>query len=293
METEIKSNELEQSPEEVDEGKVKALIEKIEMREITLSFSSIRAFMESPRHFIAYKMSEFVPTPDVIFGDLVDCLFTDEKSFDKRFVLITSKCNVSSVKGCNAWLDVLGYSGPRPKTRDELKAIVLALRKAEKRHFISPAIMDKAKKIVEKMRLNGPFMRTLEDVTEFQRKVEFDLYGWKWIGYEDMFAEGLFVADLKKCPETKERKVKNKIKDEKLILQLALYCHGEQLPEGRLLFFDAAGHFRAERIREADLRHQITLLEGVIEKLEDCIHLEQWHQSRDFWSPNWDGLFDY
>jgi hypothetical protein len=174
-----------------------------------------------------------------------------------------------------------------------MKVLIKALKAAEERHFISPDVLHKAKKIVEKMRLNGPFMRTLEDVTEFQRKVEFDLYGWHWIGYEDMYAEGLFVADLKKCPDTKERKVKNKIKDERLILQLALYCHGEQLPEGRLLFFDATGHFRAERIREADLRHQITVLEGVIEKFEDCIHLEQWHQSRDFWSPNWDGLFDY
>jgi hypothetical protein len=290
METENKEIE---AVEEVDEGKVKALIEKIEMREITLSFSSIREFMESPRHFIAYKLKEFNPTPDVIFGDLVDCLFTDEKSFDRRFVVITSKCALNSIEGCNAWLDVLGHNGVRPTGLNGMKLLIKMLKAEEKRHFISPETLAKAKAIVTKMRLNGPFMRTLEDVTEFQRKVEFDLYGWKWIGYEDMFAEGMFVADLKKCPDTKERKVKNKIKDEKLILQLALYCHGEQLPEGRLLFFDAKGHFRAERIREADLRHQITLLEGVIEKLEDCIHLEQWHQSRDFWSPNWDGLFDY
>ena len=293
METEIKNNEPIEEIEDVDEGRVKALIERIEMREITLSFSSIREFMESPRHFIAYKLKEFVPTPDTIFGDLVDCLFTDEKSFHSRFVVVTSKCNLTSIEGCNAWLDMLGYNGFRGKKKDELKAIVLQLKQAEKRHFITTKVLDAAKKIVEKMRLNGPFMRTLEDVTEFQRKVEFDLYGWHWIGYEDMYAEGLFVADLKKCPDTKERKVKNKIKDERLLLQLGLYCHGENLPEGRLLFFDNKGHFRAERIREADLRHQIKLLEYTMEEFEDCIHLDQWHQSRDFWSPNWDGLFDY
>jgi len=46
-------------------SEISAFIERVEAREISLSPSSLRAFCRSPRHFIAYKLGKFKPTPGV------------------------------------------------------------------------------------------------------------------------------------------------------------------------------------------------------------------------------------
>jgi len=142
------------------------------------------------------------------------------------------------------------------------------------------------------MKWNQPFNETLQRSTEFQKKVEFELYGWNWLGYLDLYCSD-FVGDLKLCPSTAIRKVKNKIKDERIILQLALYAFATKSQEGRLLFYDRTGHFTAMIVNEADLIHELTMLERVMDKFELCIANGDWDKSRDFWGQTWDGFYYY
>ena len=61
---------------------------QIERREISLSFSKIKAFSKSPFHFVRYMLARELKrddgTPAQIFGDLFDCITT--------CLLYTSRC---------------------------------------------------------------------------------------------------------------------------------------------------------------------------------------------------------
>lgn len=275
-------------------SEIASFIERVEAREISLSPSSLRAFCRSPRHFIAYKLGKFKPTPAMIFGDLVDWNVTkkhiDPNSFDKHFYLPPKGAKLTSKEGAAAWLNLWGVACP-----DEFgkaKALALEMMKEEKRAKVTNALCEEAEKLVAKMRRNQPFHYTLEDADQFQTKITFQFEGWDILGYADMAKTGEWVADLKMAPDTGESKIRYKIREELLLQQLAIYAYGLGVHEARLLFFDRTCHFRAVRVKDADLQHWMKYVGNVIDKFEDCVFNGNWEQSHDFWSPNWDGFFD-
>lgn len=278
---------------DVNSPDARAMIQRIEDGDIHLSFSAIKAFIESPRHFLAYKLRQRgKQTEQQAFGDLVDCLLTQEDKFDEKFFLRPVGADLSSEKGCREWLTVWNVRVPMGREFKAIKNLVKALIERENRTAITEAMLSEAKILVGKMKWNQPFNETLQRSTEFQKKVEFELYGWNWLGYLDLYCSD-FVGDLKLCPSTAIRKVKNKIKDERIILQLALYAFATKSQEGRLLFYDRTGHFTAMIVNEADLTHELTMLERVIDKFELCIANGDWDKSRDFWGQTWDGFYYY
>ena len=63
------------------------LIKKLKSKKVRLSFSSLKQFSKSPEHFVRYKLAKFLPTPSMIFGNLVDTLiFTEDKLQDKFII---------------------------------------------------------------------------------------------------------------------------------------------------------------------------------------------------------------
>jgi hypothetical protein len=271
-------------------SEINAFIERVEAREISLSPSSLRAFCRSPRHFIAYKLGKFKPSPAMIFGSLVDCLITQPGEFHKHFYFPPEGAKLTSKEGAAAWLSLWGVQCP--VNFGEAKALALEMMEREQRSKITQALYNEAEKIVAKMRRNQPFYNTLNEADQFQSKVTFQFEGWDILGYADMARTGEWVADLKMAPDTGENKIRFKIRDELLLQQLAIYAHGLGVTEARLLFFDRTQHFRAVRIGNADLTHWMKYVGNVIDKFEDCVFNGNWEQSHDFWSPNWDGFFD-
>jgi hypothetical protein len=271
-------------------SEISAFIERVEAREISLSPSSLRAFCRSPRHFIAYKLGKFKPTPAMIFGSLVDCLVTQPDTFDKHFYFPPEGAKLTSKEGAAAWLSLWGI--PCPAIFAEAKALALEMMEREQRSKITQALYNEAEKLVAKMRRNQPFHYTLEEADQFQTKITFQFEGWDILGFADMAKTGEWVADLKMAPDTGESKIRYKIREELLLQQLAIYAHGLEVHEARLLFFDRTCHFRAVRVGDADLTHWMKYVGNVIDKFEDCVFNGNWEQSHDFWSPNWDGFFN-
>ena len=291
----MEENNHEEIVENLDfsSSEIAALIDKIERRDIHLSPSSLRAFCKSPRHFIAYKLRKFKPTPAMIFGSLVDCLITQPDQFDKHFFFQPEGAKLSSLEGARTWLlawpdSVFGFDGNLAET----KALVLELMEKETRSKITIELHYEAQSLIAKMRRNQPFHYTLQEADQFQTPIEFEFEGWKILGYSDMAKEGEWVADLKMAPDTGESKIRWKIREELLLQQVAIYAHGLEVPEARLLFFDRTQHFRAVKVKNSDLVHQMKYVAHTIEMFEDCVFNGNWEQSHDFWAPNWDGFFD-
>ena len=63
-----------------------------------LSYSSLKAFRKSPRHYIDYLERRPSPSPSMILGSLVDCLLLTPELFEKKF-LLTPKINRRSNAG--------------------------------------------------------------------------------------------------------------------------------------------------------------------------------------------------
>ena len=271
-------------------SEINAFIERVEAREISLSPSSLRAFCRSPRHFIAYKLGKFKPTPAMIFGSLVDCLVTQPDKFDQHFYFPPDGAKLTSKEGAAAWLSLWGVQCPANFA--DAKVLALEMMEKEQRSKITQALYNEAEKLVAKMRRNQPFHYTLEEADQFQTKITFQFEGWDILGYADMAKTGEWVADLKMAPDTGEGKIRYKIREELLLQQLAIYAHGLGVHEARLLFFDRTCHFRAVRVKDADLTHWMKYVGNVIDRFEDCVFNGNWEQSHDFWSPNWDGFFD-
>jgi hypothetical protein len=69
------------------ESAVRDLIRRIENKEEYLSYSSLREFAISPRHFLRYKLRQKEQTPAMVFGSLVDCMILTEDQVEARFAV--------------------------------------------------------------------------------------------------------------------------------------------------------------------------------------------------------------
>ena len=63
-----------------------------------LSYSSLKHFRKSPKHYIHYLTKPFIPTDATIIGSITDCLVTTPKLFDKKFMLF-NKPNLRTTAG--------------------------------------------------------------------------------------------------------------------------------------------------------------------------------------------------
>jgi hypothetical protein len=279
------------------DDKVREIIQGFEDRTTSLSYSSIREFLKSPRHLISYKLrkyEQYKPTESMIFGDLVDCLVTQPDKFESKFFLLPAGGNFASKAGIEIYLNHFQIANLGNMDANKA-AIRYEIEKLEQSgaNKINVLQLEQARLIVKKMNSNLAFYNTFMDISSYQVPVEFDFEGWKIRGFADAESEEKdFVFDLKQCPVASDRKVRMKIKDERLLLQQSIYSYGLGRQQGRLGFYDRSGHFSVYRVGSADLEHNLGLLRNAISELEHCIFEERWFQSYDFWANRYDGIFD-
>jgi PDDEXK-like domain of unknown function (DUF3799) len=60
-----------------------------DLNERPLSYSSIKEFAKSPRHFMNYRNKPKETTPALIYGQALHCMLLEPQEFDNNFVVIT------------------------------------------------------------------------------------------------------------------------------------------------------------------------------------------------------------
>lgn len=277
-------HETETAKEEGSE-KLQKLIERLENKELTLSYSSIKQFQKSPRHFISYKLKEFKPTDAMIFGDLIDTLLTAEDEVEDKFLLLPSECSFGSHAGvtayCNA-LDIPTMDGEKLPAR---KVWVQSHLDKETKRIVDKGQLEHARRIAEKVWTNNASRWVLENTTETQKPIEFEAFGWNWRGYQDCFGDGLLVADLKLTADADFRKFSREIERLGYDTQAAVYTIG---PGIDLPFFnvgyDRSGHVCVIEQSQGYVQNAWDRIERTMEYFERCIALNEWNKSYDFWA---------
>lgn len=121
-----------------------------------LSYSSLSQFKRSPLHYIHYiSQPKKEPTPEMLFGSLVDCLVWTPDKFDERF-MVMPEINRRTKKG--------------KKEYEELQ------RSCNKK-LIRPEDYNLAKRIKAEIESNESSSRLIKEITESQKEI-------RWIDKE-------------------------------------------------------------------------------------------------------------
>ena len=188
-----------------------ALISDIDSGDITLSYSSLNEFKESPEHFIRYKMGQKKETNAMKFGSLIHCFILEPDEVDKRY-LIFDRSAMPFPKS-----NLLKKENKAFREDLEVKALAQEKTVVEKKDY------DLAKELSAHIRNNTSAMRCLSKCQKFEQKIEYNLDGFDFTGYVD--GSGFnHIVDLKKVRNANPDKIANDAKWKRWHWQAYIYA---------------------------------------------------------------------
>lgn len=183
-----------------------------------LSYSSLKAFLKSPKHYVHYISTQKSATPSMEFGSLVDCLLlTPDKFEDKYYVVEKVDRRTKEGKAKAEEFDLLdakfheenGYSKKR----------------------INEEQLAEAKQIVFNVNQDENARDLLNLVTQTQTKIEYvdTETGLPYVGYIDALGEKdgkPIIVELKTCQDASEHEFSRDAFYLHYYLQCAGYLEG-------------------------------------------------------------------
>lgn len=272
------------------EDKLASLIADIEDRKIHLSYSSIKAFMKSPRHFLSYKLKDFVATDAMNEGTLVDMILTEPEKVGRTFGVIPSNCSASTKVGVQAYCDFFEVANDFA-WKDRGAAIEM-MKAQSGLIFVTQAVHDKCHNIADKVLTNPASAWILKNAEEKQASVNFEAFGWEWKGRMDIHCPDFFTADLKKTKDADPSQFRHQIKRLRYPLQGAIYNHGKDIPYF-IVGYDNDAAVSVIELKQSTLDQEWEYLARTMDRFNECVALGEWHKSYDFWPQNHHGIYTY
>jgi len=284
-------------------AKEREVIAKIVKRQFHLSASSLKAFKQSPKAFIDYKLKEWKQTDAMLSGSMVHCLILEPEEFEKRY--ITLDCQSPSNAQQKSVIDLLisdknleeAYSLNYSKY-DEKKAVELKDKYSEfiefskknikeKKQVVSKDLMIDAHLKSEAIKRNSGAKKVLEMIGQTEVELNWYSQGIKMKGFVDGLGD--CILDLKGCPDVSKRKFTYKMVDEYIPMQFAIYADGlqkkhqtENLPCYVICFdnnFEVGTYLiNSDFIWAGRMQYMKALKD-----FKRCIMLDEWHRSVDFY----------
>jgi hypothetical protein len=259
---------------------VSTVVSRLMSGEGHLSFSSLKAFAESPARFVEYKLAKPEPTDAMVLGKIVHCLILEPEEFDKRYVCL------DDVDICNQ----IGGAKPRATNKyKEWKAVALA--EAGDRELIDNNDFYLATKMANAVRDNRASAKILALCPEREKKIQWEFKNFQFLGFIDAKGEKAKV-DIKMCVDASPRKFQRTIIEEKYYLQDAMYTYaeGEDVPFYNIAV-DRSGGVSVHKIHQHLLEHGMTEYNMLLDRFNECILKDHWDRSHDFYSELFDGTF--
>jgi exodeoxyribonuclease VIII len=137
-----------------------------------LSYSSLKEFRKSPKHFILYKTTKRAPCDAMTLGSVVDCILLTPDEFDKKFMIIPN-------------LD------RRTKDGKGKHAAFLSLAQQTGRLLVDAETMEKANKMCDAVREHPEASELIARKKAAQVRLKWvdKLTGLPMLGYVDLETE--------------------------------------------------------------------------------------------------------
>jgi len=276
---------------EINESEYYNLIGRLQRKEETLSYSSLKEFGKSPRNFINYKLAPRKPqTESQIFGSLCDCFLTTPDKFEELFSMVTNFPTTDNQKGfCNSMINgatkedafKLNYSrGDADTVYNQLESYIEAIKGGKM--VCTKEQKEQAEKIVENLKKSELVMQYIDSCDKFQNKKEWEYKGWKFKGFTD--AEGLrLIIDFKYSKDADPDKFERDIINYDYFMQMGMYAKtDESLPECYFIVYDKSMNFSVIKLDWSLLSYGIRKYEYLVAKLNQCISENRFNESYNF-----------
>lgn len=228
-----------------------------------LSFSSIKAFLNSPQDFVRYKTSKKEPTQAMVIGKAIHCKILEPDKFDEQYMVLVADRRTTVGKEAYA------------------KAIESG------KEILSQEDMTKINNMYNVV-MNNPVSRgILDSITETEVKIEFKEEGFDILGYIDGRSDKINL-ELKSTSKPEPREFHKEIINRGYHVQQAIYGVASPNRSHVIIAFDefnVSVHILSDEL----LQHGYKEFKRALSDIKMCQDLDLWNCSYDFKAP--DGYF--
>jgi hypothetical protein len=259
---------------------MQGVIDSLMAHEGHLSFSSLKAFADSPSTFAEYKLAKREPSDAMLFGAMLHCLVLEPKDFEKRYLCLDDQ------DICNQ----IGGAKPRAtKAYKEWKAVTVA--EAGDREIVDTNEYLAAKVIASNVLHNRASAKILDLCWEHEKPIEWEFQNFMFKGFIDGKGEKA-IMDLKTCPDAEQDKFQRDIINNRYYLQAAMYLYavGENIPY-YIIAVDKKSGVSVHKLHDKLIEHGMNEYNTLVGKFNECILKDHFDRSYDFWSDRMDGTF--
>lgn len=247
------------------------MIDQLNNGDVTLSFSSLKAFAESPAHFIAYKMGEKKTTEAMKKGSLIHCAILEPEQIERKYAVLRKEDLPNPDK------DFRDVANRTYKASFDVKCQEQGLE------VITQDQLDEAFRYRDMARSNEVVGSYLAKLVETEKRIKFHYEGFDFTGYIDGVAKN-FILDLKTVSGIRPSKLKWQVLDNKYHWQQFLYK--QAMPP----YFDCFNLLADDsglllvKIDDSLLWQAEAEINDLLEKFRLCQLHNLWHQSYEFWA---------
>lgn len=256
------------------------IIDKLMSHEGHLSFSSLKAFAESPATFMEYKLAKREPTDAMLFGSMLHCLVLEPQDFENRYLCLDDRDICNSIGGAK----------PRAtKAYKEWYAVTVG--EAGEREIVETNEYLAAKIIASNVLHNRASRKILDMCWIHETPIEWEFKNFMFKGFIDGKGEKA-KCDLKTCADASPDKFHRDIINNKYYLQGAMYTYAEGVNVPYyIIAVDKKSGVSVHKLEDRLLEHGMKEYNDLLDKFNECILKDAFDQSYDFHSDRYDGTF--
>jgi len=276
---------------QINESEYYNLIGRLQKKEETLSYSSLKEFGKSPINFIRYKLAPRKPQSESqVFGSLCDCFLTTPEKFDELFAMVVNFPTSDNQKGfCNDMIAGMSKDNAYNNNYkvggvDKVYAVLGSYIEAVKsgKMVCTKEQKEQAEKIVENLKKSELVMQFVDACNKFQNKKEWEFKGWKFKGFTDAEGHNLII-DFKYSKDADPDKFERDIINYDYYMQMGMYANNhEGIPECYFIVYDKSMNFSVIKIDYTLLSYGKRKYEYLVTKLNQCIKENRFTESYNF-----------
>lgn len=255
------------------------IIERIMRHEDHLSYSSLKAFSESPADFIRYKMGAKETTPAMAFGSMLHCLILEPEEFDSRYFLIEDEDICKEI------------GGAKPRSTNKYKDwLSTQADKAGDREMIQLGDFKEAEMIASNVRYNNPSKKIIDQCNEKEMPIEWEFKNFRFKGFMDGNGDKVIV-DIKSCSDASPKKFQRDIISNKYHLQAAMYSYAVGGKDYYIIAVDRKGGVSVHLLSKELIGYGMEEYNYLMDKFNECVLFDLWDSSFDFYCPSPGGIY--
>jgi PDDEXK-like domain of unknown function (DUF3799) len=257
--------------ETTNESNFKQEIEKIMNGEKGLSFSSLKAFLQSPKHFYRYKTDK-KSTDAMQEGSIFHESILEPEVFAKKYFVLDDSGICAEIGGAK----------PRSTTRYK-EWMDQELGRHEGQIMISQDDYNIYMAMGNYLRQCSATKNLLGNLEATEKPFSMNYEGFMINGKIDGVGPD-YIIDLKKVADASFQKVKWLIRDMQYDMQGAIYSLAENKEKYYLVFIDSSCNVTVVKLCSETLQAGVAKFDGAVNEFRRCVEEDLFYSSYEFYN---------